>query len=276
MRIDYSPNADWSFRILCTSDEHLDHVDSDHYLIKKHLNQAKKGKYPAIKMGDLFCAMQGKKDPRKSRLALRQCLNDKEEYFDNIVDFGFDFLEPFKAQYALQCLGNHETSIISHNETNLLNRLVRRLNEVGSPVKLGAYSGWIKLQFQNKKTGAQRQSLNIKYMHGAGGSAPVTKGMIKTNRRAVSYPDADIVLSGHTHEAFVAPIAREKISDGGKIYKSEQLHVQIPSYKDETTGKVAGFAVEREFTLKPVGAYWLDFWWDSRDSRIRYDASRAR
>lgn len=276
MRIKYVNNMDWKFRILCTSDEHLDHVDSDHYLIKKHLEEAKKHHYPNIKMGDLFCAMQGKKDPRKSRLALRECLNDKEEYFDSVVEYGFDFLKPYAKEYAFQALGNHETAIISHNETNLLNRLITRLKFLDSPVCLGGYSGWIKLQFTHETTGAQRQSINIRYMHGAGGSAPVTKGMIKTNRRAVSFPDADIILSGHTHEAFVAPITREKISDHGKIFKSEQLHVQIPSYKDETTGKAAGFAVEREFPLKPVGAYWLEFWYDPRDCKIKYDAFRAR
>ena len=276
MRIKYNLNMDWRFRILCTSDEHIDHTNSDLKLIKRHLEEAKQNNWPCIKMGDLFCAMQGKKDPRKSRVALRNCFNDNEEYFDSIVDYAFDFLEPYKKQYALQCLGNHETSILSHNETNLLKRLIRRMNDAGSPVQLGAYSGWLKILFSRKKTEGGRQSINIRYLHGAGGSAPVTKGMIKTNRRAVNFPDAHIVLSGHTHEAFVAPITQEKISDQCKVYKREQLHVQIPSYKDEVTGQVAGFAVEKEFTLKPIGAYWLEFWYDPTDRKIKYDALRAR
>lgn len=275
MKIPYIRTKDWRFRILCTSDEHLDHQDSDHALMRRHLNEAKEHGWPNIKMGDLFCAMQGKKDPRKSRLALRDCLNDKEEYFDSLVDYAYNFLEPYKGQIALQCLGNHETSIISHNETHLLKRLVARLNTVGSPVQLGAYSGWLKLMFESKK-GGSRHSINIKYLHGSGGSAPVTKGTIKTNRRAVNFPDANIILSGHTHEAFVMPITQEKISDHGRLYNQEQLHVQIPSYKNEVLNKAAGFAVEREFPLKPVGAYWLEFWYHRKSDKIKYDAFRAR
>ncbi len=274
MEIELKRNSAWKFRILCTSDEHIDHVHSDRKLIKRHLEEAKESGFPVIKLGDLFCAMQGKKDPRKSRIALMNRFNTNEEYFDELVNYAEEFLLPYKNEYALQGLGNHETSIISHNETHLLKRLVRRLNSAGSPVQLGAYSGWLKLLF--KVSTGQGQSINIKYMHGSGGSAPVTKGVIKTNRRAVNFPNAHIILSGHTHEAFVLPITQEKISERCKVYKQEQLHVQIPSYKDEVLGQASGFAVEREFPLKPVGAYWLDFWFDRKDSMVKYDAVRAR
>jgi hypothetical protein len=274
MRIKYGPNKDWRFRILCTSDEHIDHTYTDRKLIKKHLEEAKVNNWPCIKMGDLFCAMQGKKDPRSSRVALQNVFNDKEEYFDALVDYAYDFLLPYKDQYALQALGNHETSIISHNETHLLKRLVRRLNEVGSPVQLGAYSGYLKLLFESKP-GGKRKSINIKYLHGSGGSAPVTKGVIKTNRRAVSFPDANIVLSGHTHEAFVLPIPQERLSEQCRPYMQEQLHVQIPSYKDEVIGKVSGFPVEKEFPLKTVGAYWLEFKYNRQEDKIKYDAFRV-
>lgn len=274
MRVELQRNHSWEFKILLTSDRHLDNKHSNLKLQKKHLVEAIKHNWPVIDTGDIMCAMQGRKDFRSSRIALRNCLNDKEEYFDSVVDFAFDFLEPFKKQFALMGLGNHETSIVKHNETNLTKRLVKRLQESGSPTVMGAYSGWLKVFF-NAKTG-QGKAINIRYTHGAGGAAPVTKGVIKTNRRAVNFPDANIIISGHTHEAFCVPIARERVTDQGIVYIDEQLHVQIPSYKDETTGHAAGFAVEREFAPKPTGAYWLKFWYERDGDTVHYDAERAR
>jgi hypothetical protein len=112
-------------------------------------------------------------------------------------------------------------------------------------------------------------------MHGSGGGAPVTKGVIKTNRRAVVYPDAHIVLSGHTHDAYCVPIARERISEACNVFTDDQLHVQIMSYKSATVGRGVGWEVEKEFAAQPVGAYWLEFWYDRSVDRIRYDARRA-
>jgi len=102
----------------------------------------------------------------------------------------------------------------------------------------------------------------------------VTKGTIQTNRRAVVYPDANIVISGHSHQQWMMPIPRLRINDFGREYRDEQLHLQIPSYKDEITGQVDGFAVEKQFAPKPLGAWWLRFWWQ-RDVGLRYDAMRA-
>ena len=274
MRISYVANKEWEFRILITSDRHVDSKHSDLGLQKKHLDIAKKMNWPIVDLGDMMDAMQGRKDPRSSRLDLRSCLGEKEEYFDSVVDYTSLFLANYAKQFALIGLGNHETSIMRHNETNLVKRVVKRLNAEGGNIVLGAYAGWIKLLFESEG-GRGRRSINVRYIHGSGGAAPVTKGVLKTGRRGVVYPDANIVLSGHTHEAFVFPITRERLSEQGRVYKDEQLHVQIPSYKDETTGRAQGFGVEKEFSPKPEGAYWLKFWFQRDGHLIRYDAERA-
>jgi len=274
MRIEYLPNKDWEFRILLTSDRHIDNKHSNLKLQKKHLDVAQQNGWPVLDTGDIMDAMQGRKDPRSSRLAMREIMADREDYFDSVVDFTFDTLEPYADSFALMGLGNHETSILKHNETNLTKRLVKRLQEKQSPVIMGAYSGWLKLLFSTKNS--NRKSINIRYTHGGGASAPVTKGVIRTNRRGVAYPDAHISISGHTHEAFCVPIARERVSEQGKVYIDEQLHVQIPSYKDETCGVTHGFSVEKEFAPKPTGAYWLIFWYDWEIHGIKYDAIRAK
>ena len=275
MRIDYIPNKDWEFRILLTADEHVDHQDSDVRLIKKHMAKALRLRYPNVKLGDFLCAMQGKNDPRRSRLALKERFNTKEEYFDTLVDYAEEFLLPYKDIYAMQVLGNHELSVLKHNETNLANRIVQRLRKQGSPVCLGGYQGYLKLVF-SQKGGQRGKRVIIKYSHGKGGKAEVTRGVIDTNRRAVKFPDAHIMVSGHTHDAYVVPIAQERVSSKGKLRNMEQLHVSVPSYKDSVLDKTKGYEVEAEFGLKPVGAYWLEFWWDKDSEMIKYDARRVR
>jgi len=276
LKIQYNQSKNWQFRILVTSDRHVDSLHSDVVLQKKHLDIAKANGWPVIDLGDFFDSMAGRNDNRRSRIQ-RPEVSDKEEYFDNLVDYGFEFILPYKDSMALFGIGNHETSVLKHSETNLLKRLVQRLNKEGSKAVLGGYSGWIKVQFENAGTsGGARQSINIRYTHGSGGSSPVTKGVINTNRRAVTHPDANIVLSGHTHDTWIVPIPRERISAQGVLSIDEQIHCSVPSYKDETTDQKAGFAVEKGLSPKIKGATWLNFWYSRAGLCIKYDAERAR
>lgn len=271
MRINYRRSKDWEFWVLCTADRHIDHALSDLDMQKRHLELAKDGGWPVVDIGDLFCGMQGKFDPRSTRKALLACLNEQEEYLDALVDYAERLLLPYADCFAMLGLGNHETSQLRRHETHLLQRLVKRFQGAGSHVVMGGYAGWLRLLFE-AGTGSARKSVNIRYTHGSGGNAPVTKGTIQTNRRAVVYPDANIVLSGHTHEQWTVPLARLRINDCCREYRDEQLHVQIPSYKDEMTCQPHGWAVEKGFSPKPTGAMWLKFWYDGE---IKYDAIRA-
>jgi hypothetical protein len=273
MRVTYQRNQDWQFYVLLTADRHIDHALSDLSMQHRHLRLAQEGGYPVVDIGDLFCAMQGKRDPRSSRKALLDRLNQREEYMDALVDYAHEVLGPYSDVLALLGLGNHETGALKNNETHLLNRLVDRLNDNGSSAVLGGYQGWLKMLFESEAQN-NRQSINIRYTHGGGADAPVTKGTIQSSRRAVIYPDAHVVISGHSHNQWMMPIPRLRLNNVGREVRDEQLHLQIPSYKDEITGQVDGFAVEKQHAPKPMGAWWLKFWWE-KDKGLRYDAMRA-
>ena len=104
-----------------------------------------------------------------------------------------------------------------------------------------------------------RKSRKLKYHHGSGGGGPVTKGVIQTNRQAVYLPDADIVVNGHTHDAWYVPIARERLSDKGVVYRDLLHFVRTPGYKDEYGDGSGGYAIETWKPPKPLGAVWLRF-----------------
>lgn len=273
IRIAMDRNRDWSQWALLTADRHLDNPHSNRAMQKRHLDQAVERGAFIIDLGDLFCAMQGRNDRRSAKSALSK-EHAVDDYYDELVRGAVSFFDPYKEHVAVLGTGNHETSVLRHGETNLSRRLVERLQDRGSPVVLGGYRGWIRLMFE-REGGGSRQTLNVAYTHGSGGSAPVTKGVIKTNRRSVIYPDADIQISGHIHEGWSMPIARVRLTDQGREIKDECVHLSVPTYKDEIVDQSGGWAIEGEHSPKPIGAWWLRFFWDRSEGRVKFEYTRA-
>jgi hypothetical protein len=65
-------------------------------------------------------------------------------------------------------------------------------------------------------------------VHGWGGGGPITQDMIAQSRRAMMYPDADIILTGHTHDSWVMDRQVEKLSANGKISLASQTAIKTP------------------------------------------------
>lgn len=261
----------WERWFLLSSDRHHDNAKTLHKLELKHLNQAKERNAGIIDCGDLHCAMQGKWDKRAST---EGCRPEQKEgrYLDSLVECAADFYAPYADNWITMGYGNHETSIIKRHETDLVARTVERINTMtGARVHTGGYSGWVR--FTIKRAG-HYSSFRLKYHHGYGGGGPVTRGAIQTNRMAVYLPDADIVCSGHTHDAWQMPIARERINAHDKITHDEQMHIKLPTYKEEYADGNGGWHIERGGPPKPLGAYWLRFYYESEN--YHFEVLRAK
>lgn len=255
-------------RFLISADRHWDNPMSDHDLQKKHLDEAREYKAGIIDIGDLFCAMQGKFDKRSDKDCLREehCRGD---YLDALVTTATSFFRPYAKRMIVLAMGNHETSILKKHETNLTSRLADNLGSYN-----GGYSGWVIFHLRNLDTGDVTVR-KMWYIHGYGGGGPVTRGVIQTNRKAVYLPDADYVVSGHTHDEWIVPIVRNRIDDYGHQYHEEQVHVQVPTYKDEYADGFGGWHVETGKPPKPIGAMWLRFT-KQKNSPIEANFLRAR
>jgi hypothetical protein len=240
---------------LLSSDHHWDNPDCDREMIKRHLEEAKQKNAPVLFVGDFFCAMQGKYDKRSDKSKVRP-EHQTTKYLDSLVDTAADWLMPYREQIAVIGQGNHETAILKNHETNLIERLVDRLN-IGNknPVYMGGYGGYIKLQFH--RNNGMNVPLMIKYFHGHGGGGPVTKGVIQSARQSMYLPDADIVISGHVHEQYTIAFMQERVNALGKISIKEQWHVRLPTYKDEYKDGYGGWHIETGKMPKPLGAWWL-------------------
>jgi len=272
VNVDFKLRTGESQWFLLSSDRHWDNPKSDIALQLKHLNEAKERGAGIIDNGDLFCAMQGKYDPRGTKSDVRP-EHSKGDYLDQLVNTGADFFVPFAENFIQIAWGNHETSILKRLETDLTTRLVERINaKAGTQIHKAGFYGWVVLRAN--VGGNDTQTLRIAWHHGYGGDAPVTKGTIQTNRMSVYLPDADFVMTGHTHNEFQFPISRVRISSKGSVYHDEQLHLKIPSYKEEYRDGHSGWHIERGGPPKPKGALWLRIY--NEAGKIKSEVTRAK
>jgi len=266
----------WTQDFLLRSDAHHDNSHADQRLELLHLNEAVERNAGILDIGDLHCAMQGKWDKRASTDA---CRPEQREgrYLDSLVDCAADFYEPFADRWLFMSPGNHETSILKRHETDLTERTAERLRAVGSPVVVGSYAGFIRLTV---RVWGRTISRILYYTHGNGGGGPMTHGVLNTRRRQSYLPNADMVWSGHTHDAWNLRLASISLTSGGTTRIDDVLHLSTPGYKDEFS-PLAGWHIERGAPPKPIGAAWLRLSIERRyepndHRRIRLDISEAR
>jgi hypothetical protein len=244
----------WKKWLLLQSDIHWDSKYCNRKVLTKQLDEALKRNALIFMFGDIYDAMNGRYDNRKSYDEIRPefCYDN---YYDLIVDESTKYYSKYSANICLISRGNHEMSVIKYANTDLIDRLVSGLNiKNESNIVRGGYGGWVKFLFKINRT--KGFSLNLKYFHGAGGEAPVTRGIIWTNRQAVYLPDANFVVNGHNHHQYHVSISRERITDRGNIYFDIQHHIRIPGFKQSYGDGSTGWDVTRGGVPKPIGSVW--------------------
>lgn len=276
-------NRDWLFRVLLTSDHHFDSAYCDRKLLKRLLQEAVDCGAPIHFNGDTLDVMQAQGDPRASKRELMSGYvgngeTDPRCYLDRVVDDAAEFYAPFAENILTISEGNHEDSLIKKTESNIIQRLTGILNKQhGGRVNAAPYAGYIKFQFtdgsvitshQKKR---QRGSALIHYHHGYGG------GMAKIAMRAAMYPDADICLSGHSHEFEVGKEwGQQRVTDSGRVYIKNQTHIILPTLKDESRAGGRGYATVKFHKHRVLGAVWLTFKYNRADCSITWQTTQAR
>lgn len=248
----------WERWLFLTSDNHYDSVQCARDTLRADFEEARRRKAWIFDFGDWFDAMQGRFDPRRSMAELRPEYR-REDYYDYVINDAAEFLKPYAKNIVMIGKGNHETGVLKNSNTDMISRLTFALNASGGKVITGGYGGWIRIMLNmsgGERTGP-RTSIIIKYFHGSGGEAPVTRGAIQTNRQAVYLPDPHIVVNGHSHNAYYIPIERERITNKGIQYFDTQHHLRIPGYKQGYADGTAGWEVERGGVPKPLGSWFV-------------------
>lgn len=242
---------DNEFRMFVVSDIHFDSTHCNRYQFFKDLDYAMRLGADIFIIGDLFDAMQGRFDPRRDMELLRPEYR-RSDYYDYIVKDTADQLLPYAEHIAMLCRGNHEAAVLKNANTDILGRLSEKLSTDKHTVVVGGYGGIILLNYD-------QIVVPIKYFHGSGGEAPVTRGAIQTNRQAVFLPDFQVILNGHSHNSYWIPITRERVTDSGNHYFDIQHHVRTPGYQMSYGDGSGGWEVTRGGVPKPVGGAMLFF-----------------
>jgi UDP-2,3-diacylglucosamine pyrophosphatase LpxH len=238
---------------LLLSDVHFDSTKCDRDMLKDHLDKALALKASVYVFGDWFDLMQGMYDPRRSYSSLRPEYKSIT-YLDDVINDAVEFLEPYREVLAMVGRGNHETNIEKRLSTSPIDRLVGAL---GGGIMAGPYSGWVQLVYsRNANNHGGRHQRMLHFHHGYGGNAPRSKGVLNVDLDQKEWPDADVIVSGHTHQKWHVPMSVERITDRLNTYEDTVHHLKLGSYKK--LDRFAGWEVEKGFQQPRLGGWWMD------------------
>ena len=244
---------------LFCSDIHLDSIGCKRDILKRHFDEIKEANGLIFIFGDLLDVMGSYGDRRLQREDIDPIfIQHGRTYLDLVAEFTIDFLKPYAKNIALISYGNHEKTINKFHNHDILRSIVWALNlDQGVNIQLGAYSGWVFLRLKN---GQASQIQKIHYHHGFGGSAKRSKGMLDVQIEAMKYPDANILVRGHTHQKWFDPsTARMRVTAKGRIYKDKIKYIQSGSYVDGNGAGKSGWPVEKNFNPTDIGGWFVDF-----------------
>lgn len=216
------------------SDLHIGSAGTDEDLIKRDLEWFRANNARILLNGDVFDLILPGDRKRFDTRGVHKDILGKVNVIDHQVELGVKILGPYADLIDLVGVGNHETAVEKFHSTDVTARLVRELHALGSTCEYGGYEGW----YVKRWVSCQRNyhSLKIRYHHGFGASAPVTKGIIDFNRWQW-IEGADVLWFGHRHNRIIDWTARESVSADGNVKTRPQLNVQTAAYYKPREGQ---------------------------------------
>jgi hypothetical protein len=217
-----------TIKLALFSDIHFDSPDCDKETLKKHLDYClKDGRYILIN-GDFFDAIL--LGDRKR--ATPHHITNTDNQLNVKLNEAYEFLKPYQKNILFIGRGNHEESILKYNGLDVLEMITTMLN-LGQEHKIlyGNYANFLRFTFKEKGKNQHNYHYDIYAHHGAGGNAPVTKGIIDYSRINKSVM-ADLIWTGHRHNALIDASDPVMYPDanGNIILKNRQC-IQTPAYQ---------------------------------------------
>lgn len=252
-------SASTQIPILFVGDLHWDHPSSDRKKIKHVFDKALKRNAWIVMLGDTFCAMQGRNDKRADKGAIRP-EHQREDYFSALTETAADWFRPYKDNIWIILEGNHESSVKRHHEVDLVQHFVKDVGGA-SQIATPGYTSYALIRFSRHNQG---MSLPFWVGHGSGGPGEVNRGSQKAQRRAVTYPDARFLVTGHIHKAWFQPHEQLRVNSSGKVTTNLQQHYSVGTFKDDYKKGKGGWGVEKGHTPTIPSVWWATFKFDSK------------
>lgn len=213
------------------SDTHVDNPNFDQDTFVEHANYCLKDQRYMLFDGDVFDSII-RTDKKR---AVNSLLEQGDNQLNIKIEKAYELLKPYQEQILFIGRGNHEESILKYSGVDILEILVKMLNSGKKhQIVLGNYANFLRFTWLNSHNRAILK-YDIYAHHGAGGSAPVTKGMIDFNRIAKGV-NVDLIWTGHKHNSIVDysdPIMY--IEQNGNVVLKNRQCIQTPSYQKGRT-----------------------------------------
>jgi len=244
--------------LLFLGDLHLDNPKADRAALKRILGEAVARDAAVLLLGDVFDAMQGSGDRRGTKRDLMAKYTGRDDYLTALVEDVSEFLSPYAKHIWLSLQGNHESSVARHYGVHLEQLLAYELNKAGGNVIVPGYQTYAVLSFSWGKETVTHATVPFWIAHGHGGGGEVTKGVIQAQRRAVTYPDARFVVSGHIHSSYFVAHEQHRLSHTGQVFNVEQEHYVVGAWKNEHEPQ-QGWWVEKGRGPRMPSGWWAKF-----------------
>lgn len=257
--------------LMLMSDLHYGHALTNKGRIRQDLDLARKYKARILINGDVFDAILQSDKKRFDARTVDPELPPTGD-LNAAIDMAFRELEPYADLIDLIGCGNHETSVEKYHSFDPISALNHRLNvECGAKIAHGDYCGYYWMQlFEPPRTYA---TFRIRYHHGFGGAAPVTKGIIDFARMQQYITCADVLWTGHKHNRIAVRDTRERHTKQGRIAYEDVLCVQSAAYQatypawDGKGRRPYSWGQEKGFAPQPMGGFLVRVWSERTENR---------
>jgi predicted phosphodiesterase len=264
--------------VLFVGDMHLDNPKANRPALKRVLQDAVDNQSAIVILGDVFDAMQNAGDRRGSKTDLLARYTGRDDYLTALVEDVASFLAPYAQNIVLLLQGNHESSVSKHHGIHLEQALAYELRKLGSPVVTPGYQTYCAFKFAfNSDADKADTTVPFWVTHGSGGGGPVTRGVIQAQRRAVTYPDARFVVSGHVHNSYFVAHEQHRLAPSLQTFDTEQEHYVVGAWKNEHAAG-SGWWVERGGNPRLPAAWRAQFWRAAGKTtidRVRWEFTRV-
>jgi UDP-2,3-diacylglucosamine pyrophosphatase LpxH len=244
--------SDQQLNVLYLGDLHWDHAQCDRAGLRSVLDQAVERDAVIVLLGDNLCLMQGRDDRRSGKDALRP-EHKTDAYFSTVVDDFAEWYAPYADRTWFTLEGNHESAVRKHHEIDITRMWVSRLNAAGATIQYPGYASYARVLVNYY---SRRGSVRFFAHHGHGGGGEVTRGTIQAQRRAVLYPDANWIISGHVHSSYQVDHEQFRMNDAGKPFVAVQTHLSVGSWKPEFGDGTGGWHVEKGRGPRQASGWW--------------------
>ena len=100
--------------------------------------------------------------------------------------------------------------------------------------------------------------MRILVLHGYGGNAKRSKGVLNNDLDLAQFPDADFLVRGHDHNKWYHPVTVDRINQKMKLEQRTRYLMRLGSYK-KLGDRFAGWATEKGFNTPTLGGWWVRF-----------------